>query len=80
MQSGAILLSTRASTNDGFVPVATRLNNAKFKRIVHPGETIDLHVTLNEQLANAFFLSANVECDGKLAARFDFACALAALP
>jgi 3-hydroxyacyl-[acyl-carrier-protein] dehydratase len=80
MQTGAILLSRLANPTEGQVPVATRLNDVKFKRIVRPGETIDIEVTLDQQLANAFFLKAKVSCEGKVAARFEFACALAEVP
>ena len=73
MQAGAILLSRHVQDGHG-VPVATRLNDVKFKRMVQPGDTVEMDVTLNERLADAFFLTAKVKCDGKLAARLDFAC------
>ena len=76
MQAGAILLSEHMQEGDG-VPVATRLNDVKFKKMVRPGDTIQMDVTLQERLANAFFLRAKVSCDGKLAVRFDFACTAA---
>ena len=47
--------------------------------MVRPGETIDIDVVLNERVANAFFLTAKVTCEGKVAVRFDFACAMAAV-
>ena len=75
MQAGAILLSKFVS-EEGGVPVATRLSDVKFKKMVRPGETIELEVTLNERLADAFYLSAKVTCGGKLAARLEFACTL----
>lgn len=76
MQAGAILLSQHVQQGTG-VPVATRLNDVKFKRMIQPGETVDLEVTLTERLADAFFLTAKVKCEGKLAARLDFACTIA---
>jgi 3-hydroxyacyl-[acyl-carrier-protein] dehydratase len=76
MQAGAILLSTAMSQEPG-VPVATRMNDVKFKRMVRPGDTIEMQVTLRERLANAFFLRAKVTCQGKLAVSFDFACTMA---
>ena len=76
MQAGAILLSQFVQEGSG-VPVATRLNDVKFKRMIRPGNTVDLEVTLNERLADAFFLTAKVRCEGKLAARLDFACTVA---
>jgi 3-hydroxyacyl-[acyl-carrier-protein] dehydratase len=76
MQAGAILLS-EFMQEEGRVPVATRLNDVKLKKMVRPGDTIQMEVTLQERLANAFFLRAKVSCDGKLAVRFDFACTAA---
>jgi 3-hydroxyacyl-[acyl-carrier-protein] dehydratase len=76
MQAGAVLLSS-ITPRDGRVPVATRMNDVKWKKMVRPGHTIDIEVTLNEQLADVYFLSAKITCDGKLAARYTFACTLA---
>lgn len=78
MQAGAVLLSHLASADGDLVPVATRMNDVKFRRIVRPGDTIELHVELGERLANAFFLTARVLCAGRPAVRFEFACTLAA--
>jgi len=84
MQAGAVLLSGQmpaaGSAGPGGaarVPVATRMNDVRFKRMVKPGETVLIEVELNERLADAFFLTAKVSCAGKLAVRFDFACTLA---
>jgi 3-hydroxyacyl-[acyl-carrier-protein] dehydratase len=77
MQAGAVLLSGQVNGGAGRVPVATRMNEVRFKRIVKPGETIEIEVELNERLADAFFLTGKVTCGGKLAARLEFACTLA---
>lgn len=76
MQAGAILLSSYAQEGEG-VPVATRLSDVKFKKMIRPGDTIRMEVELTERLANTFFLTAKVTCDGKVAVRFDFACTMA---
>ena len=76
MQAGAVLLSRHTAELSG-VPVATRMNDVKFKNMVRPGDEIEIEATLNERLANAFFLSAKVTVAGKLAVRLEFACALA---
>lgn len=73
MQAGAILLSQFVDGNSG-VPVATRMNDVKFRRMVHPCDTVELTVELKERLADAFFLQARVLLQGKVAVRFDFAC------
>jgi 3-hydroxyacyl-[acyl-carrier-protein] dehydratase len=76
MQAGAILLSKLMREGEG-VPVATRMNDVKFKKIVRPGDTIEIEVTLREKMANAFFLQAKVTCEGKVAVRFEFAVTMA---
>lgn len=76
MQAGAILLSKFVEAGSG-VPVATRLNDVKFKKMIGPGDTIRMAVTLKERLADAFFLQAKVTCNEKVAVRFEFACTMA---
>jgi len=78
MQCGAILLSRHLSETPGRVPVATRINDVRFKRMVRPGDTIHMKVELTDQLSGAFFLKAKVTVDGKVAVRFEFACTAAA--
>ena len=77
LQSGAILLS-QFTPQKGVVPVATRMDGVKFKRMVRPGDTIQIEVTLNEVVSTAYFMTGKVFVDGKLAARLDFACSVAA--
>lgn len=77
LQSGAILLSELTPAT-GAVPVATRLDGVKFKQMVRPGDTIDIHVTLKDVVSTAYFLTGKITVGGKLAARLDFACTIAA--
>jgi 3-hydroxyacyl-[acyl-carrier-protein] dehydratase len=78
MQAGAILLSQFVEEPvSKKVPVATRMNDVRFKKMVRPGDRIELEVDLVERLADAFFLKAKVSVDGKVAVRFEFACTLA---
>jgi 3-hydroxyacyl-[acyl-carrier-protein] dehydratase len=77
MQCGAILLSQHFGQIEGKVPVATRMNDVRFKRMVRPGEKLLMEVELTERLADAFFLKAKVTVDGKVAVRFEFACTAA---
>ena len=79
MQAGAILLAKQLpNTSDG-VPVATRINDVKFRQMIRPGDEVSLEVELIERLADAFFLTAKVVCGGKAAVRFTFACTVAPL-
>ena len=81
MQSGAIFLSQVGNAagqgEPPGVPVATRMNDVRFRQIVKPGDTVEVHVELVEKLANAFFMKAKMSRDGKQVMRFEFACALA---
>ena len=80
MQAGAILLSQFVPKDQSGVPVATRLNDVRFKRMVRPGETIEMEAELTERLADAFFLKGRVRCEGKLAVSLEFACTMAPVP
>jgi 3-hydroxyacyl-[acyl-carrier-protein] dehydratase len=76
MQAGAVLLSDQVEGDDS-VPVATRLNDVKFKRQIRPGDTITISAKIDERLADAFFLTGKVTWGGKLAVRLNFACTMA---
>lgn len=73
MQCGAILLAPQMAGAEGKMPVATRINDVRFKRIVRPGETLQMEVDLVERVSTAYFLKAKVNVDGKVAVRFEFA-------
>lgn len=77
MQAGAVLLAKFAADMPGSVPVVTRLNNAKFKAMVRPGDEVTLEVELKNQLSGAYFLEARVMLGDRTAVTFDFACKLA---
>lgn len=77
-QAGAVLVSkAMESDSSGKVPVLTRVDKAKFKKMVRPGDTVELHAEIRDQVSGAIFLSGKVTVDGALSVRFDFACSLA---
>lgn len=76
MQAGAVLLCEAAKASQG-VPVAGRLNDVKFKRMIRPGDTVELEATLNERVGDAFFLSGRVLQDGKPACTLNYVVTLA---
>ena len=71
-----ILNSEKQDNTDKKTPVLTRIKGAKFKREVKPGDTIRIHVTLEENLGNAWFFKGKVLVKDKTAVKIDFACAL----
>jgi 3-hydroxyacyl-[acyl-carrier-protein] dehydratase len=79
MQCGAVLVSrlVLGESMRAKVPVVTRMNDVRFKRMVRPGDKIVMEIELTERLTDAFFLKAKVTVDGKVAARFEYACTAA---
>lgn len=75
-QSGAILISTLMTDVQG-TPVLTRMDDIRFKRIVKPGETVEITVKLDDVVSTAYYLTAQLRCEGKIATRLSFACTLA---
>ncbi len=76
VQSGAVLLSEVLDGVSG-VPVLTRMGDVKFKRMVHPGDTIENHVKLDEVVSSAYYMTAQIKCNGKVVARLSFTCTIA---
>ena len=70
-------LGTPSPNTEGLVPVATRMDAVKFKRMVRPGDTVEIQVVLKERISNAYYLTGKMLLEGKLAARLDFACSIA---
>ena len=77
LQAGALLLSEIASLDGDLVPIATRMDGVKFKKMVRPGDTVTIHAKLNEQISNAFYMTGKMTLNGQLAVRLDFACSVA---
>ncbi|MEM9587710.1 MAG: 3-hydroxyacyl-ACP dehydratase FabZ family protein [Planctomycetota bacterium] len=77
LQAGAILLSEQTPAVSEAVPVATRMDSVKFKKMVRPGDTVEIHATLKEQVSTAFYLTGKMLLDGKVTTRLDFCCTVA---
>lgn len=80
MQAGAVLIARTINVDDGKVPVATRMNNVQFRRLVRPGDTLDIEVTLTDRLQDTFFLKARVSVDSQVSTRLEFACTTTEMP
>lgn len=75
-QSGALLLSLPGSVTTGSVPVLARITDARFKKLVRPGDLVQADVTLEDSAANARYLSGKVTSGGELVARLSFTVAI----
>lgn len=73
-QAGALLVAHRVGSGaiDG-VPVLTRITDARFKRIVRPGDSLMIETTLDEELGGAYFMTGRASVGGKAAVRVAFA-------
>jgi 3-hydroxyacyl-[acyl-carrier-protein] dehydratase len=77
VQAGAVLLASKMDSNDGKVPVLSRMNDVKFKTMVKPGDTIELRVKIDDIVSSAFYLTGSAKVNGKVAARLSFTCTMA---
>ena len=78
-QAAAVLIATLHPTQDDQMPVVARLNNTKFRRMVRPGETVDIHATITDSVKAAFYLTGHISVNGEVATRLDFAATAAAI-
>ena len=77
-QSSSILMSKRAETpsNDGRIPLITRISNVKLKRVVLPGDLMEVEVKLREVVGQAAYMAGKVKVDGKTALTVEFSAML----
>lgn len=79
-QAGAVLLVHRLRQAGGTVehltPVLSRIQEAKFKQMVRPGDEITIEVTWTETLSQFHFLRGRISKAGKLVLTISFALAL----
>lgn len=72
-QTGAILMGGGDEKGTG---VVTRIRDSKFKNFVKPGDLMEITVTLDDQLDNAFYMSGNIKIAGKIVLKIKFQGAL----
>ncbi|MDR2982244.1 MAG: beta-hydroxyacyl-ACP dehydratase [Puniceicoccales bacterium] len=79
-QTGAIYLvkklQAEGSDATGKTPVLCRIEEAKFKNMVFPGDTITIEVTMGEKMQSFYFMSGKILKDGKAVLTIRYALAL----
>ncbi len=68
-QSGAALMAGKAGAGLG---VVTRVQNAKFKNMVRPGDELEMEVQLTESLSNAHYMKGTTKVSGKTVLVIEF--------
>ena len=61
-QTGAALM---AGKSGGGLGVVTRVQNAKFKNMVKPGDLLEMQVELTESISNAHYMKGITKAGGK---------------
>lgn len=69
-QSAALLLSY---VPGGGLGVVTRVSDGKFKKMIKPGETLELNVEIEENIGESFYMKGKISVDTKTAVVLKFA-------
>lgn len=76
-QTGALLMSYIMQGGlENKTAVVSRIQNAKFKNMVKPGDLLEIKVELVENLGSAAYMKGKVLTNNKTALTIDFACTL----
>lgn len=76
-QTGALLMSYIMEGGlENKTAVVSRIQNAKFKNMVKPGDLLEIKVELVENLGSAAYMKGKVLTNNKTALTIDFACTL----
>ncbi len=69
-------LIAQGHSAEGLTPVLSRIGEAKFKRMVKPGDTVEIDVTEKETVQQFHFLRGVLRKEGKPVLTLEFALAL----
>ena len=53
------------------------MNKVKFKRMVKPGDVLEVRAELNRSMMGAHFMNGSIKCNGKVVLTLEFAVNLA---
>ena len=73
-QSSSILMSKRmgAPSDEERIPLITRISNVKLKRVVLPGDLMEVEVKLKEIVGQAAYMAGKVKVGEKIALTMEF--------
>ncbi|MFQ5647151.1 MAG: 3-hydroxyacyl-ACP dehydratase FabZ [bacterium] len=80
-QSGALLVAKKIESEapgkkPGGFPVLTRIREAKFKKMVLPGDLLEMEAEITEKLGSAYFMKGTARVKGLVSVRVKFAATL----
>lgn len=79
-QAGAVLISQVMETGDGEVPVISRVSDVQFRKLVRPGDTLEIEVSLVDRVSKAFSMTGKTTVNGKVSTRCSFVATAAPKP
>ena len=56
--------------------VITKVENARFRHLVYPGDTLDIRISITRNLKNLYFFKGIIDVAEKKVASVDFVCAV----
>ncbi|MEQ9504355.1 MAG: 3-hydroxyacyl-ACP dehydratase FabZ [Deltaproteobacteria bacterium] len=74
LQAGAYMVATRLGLGADMqgAPVVTRMNKVKFKRMVKPGDMLEIHAEHVRSMMGAHMMTGKILCEGKVACSLEF--------
>ena len=79
-QTGAIFLAdfltNQTLTDDKVTPVLSRIRDARFKRMILPGDQIEISVSIKDQIGQFYNLTGEIKNKNRTALTISFALAL----
>ena len=79
-QASAVLVAKIQETASSAVPVISRVSDVQFRKLVRPGDTLEIEVTLTERVSKAFYLTGKASSGGKVTTRCKFVATEAEMP
>lgn len=74
-QTGALLMASEKKLIN-LIPVVTRANHIRFRKIVKPGDMLTIESELTETIGEAYCFSGKIRMKEKLVASCEFICTL----
>ena len=69
-------LQAGSLTDESATPVLSRIRDARFKRMVKPGDVVEISVSLGEKMGQFFSMTGEVRKEGKVALTISYALAM----
>lgn len=79
-QASAVLIAKIQETATSAVPVISRVSDVQFRKLVRPGDVLEIEVTLEERVSKAFYLTGKATVGGKVSTRCKFVATEAEMP